>query len=74
MVFNKMEDTINWEEIKIKLDFDNENDTDKIGDLWYINQSSDIHAVKILGEYNDSQLNFQNTKYVFDQQRKTFVI
>ncbi len=30
MILNKREDAINWEEMKIKLDFNNENDTDKI--------------------------------------------
>ena len=30
MIFNKREDIINCEESKIKLDFNNENDTDKI--------------------------------------------
>jgi len=69
MIFNKREDAINWEEIKIKLDFnnENENDTDKIRYLGYINQNSDIPAVKFLGVYIDSQLNF---KYHIEYLRK----
>ncbi|MCP4052884.1 MAG: reverse transcriptase family protein, partial [Mesoflavibacter sp.] len=69
MIFNKREDTINWEEIEIKLDFNNENENDinKIRKLGYINQNSDIPAVKFLGVYIDSQLNF---KYHIEYLRK----
>ena len=69
MIFNKREDTINWEEIDIKLDFNNvnENDINKIRNLGYINQNSDIPAVKFLGVYIDPQLNF---KYHIEYLRK----
>ena len=61
MIFNKKEDTINWNDLNIKLDFNNvnENDPDKISCLGYINQSSDTPAIKFLGVYIDPQLNFK---------------
>lgn len=67
MIFNKREDTINWEEIEIKLDFNNENENDinKIRNLGYINQNSDIPAVKFLGVYIDSQLNFKISRSMY---------
>ena len=69
MIFNKREDSITWEQIKIKLDFnnENENDTDKIRYLGYINQQSEIPAIKFLGVFIDSQLNF---KYHIEYLRK----
>ena len=69
MIFNKREDSITWDQIKIKLDFnnENENDTDKIRYLGYINQQSEIPAIKFLGVFIDSQLNF---KYHIEYLRK----
>ncbi len=59
MIIKKKEVTINWDEIKIKLDFWMRTEmipTDKIRYWGHTNQNSDIPAVKFLGVYIDSQL------------------
>ena len=69
MVFNKNENTIDWNSLNIKLNFNNENefDPDKIKVLNYINSSSNIPAIKFLGVFIDPSLNF---KYHLEHLRK----
>ena len=67
MIFNKKESTINWEDITINLDFNNEgnNDVNLIKKVGYINSESDVPAVKFLGIYLDTKLNFDyHIKYI----------
>ena len=67
MIFNKKESSIKWEDITINLNFNNEGNNDKnlIKKLGYINSESDVPAVKFLGIYLDSKLNFEyHIKYI----------
>ena len=61
MIFNKKENSIIWDEIDIKLNFNNENENnpENIKSLGYVNLSSEIPAIKFLGVYIDPQLNFK---------------
>ena len=64
MIFNKNENSINWDTINVKLDFnnDNENNPDNIKYLGYINQNSATPAIQFLGVFIDPQLNFKYHK------------
>ena len=67
MIFNKKENSINWDDIIINLNFNNggENDQNLIKKLGYINSESNIPAVKFLGIYIDNKLNFEyHIKYI----------
>ena len=67
MIFNKKESSIKWEDITINLNFNNEGNDDEnlIKKLGYINSESDVPAVKFLGIYLDSKLNFEyHIKYI----------
>ena len=61
IIFNKQEKSINWEELNIYLDFNNnnENKTDLKKQLDFINTKSKIPAIKFLGVYIDPLLNFK---------------
>ena len=69
MIFNKNENTIDWNALNIKLNFNNENefDPEKIKILNYVNSSSNIPAIKFLGVFIDPSLNF---KYHVEHLRK----
>ena len=69
MVFNKKENTIDFNSLNIRLNFNNENEFDplKIKHLSFINSNSDIPAIKFLGVYIDPGLNF---KYHIDYLRR----
>ena len=69
MIFNKKENTVDWNSLNIKLNFNNDNEADpeKIKQLSYVNSKSDIPAIKFLGVYIDSALNF---KYHIDYLRR----
>ena len=60
MIFNKNENTIDWNALNIKLNFNNENefDPEKIKILNYVNSSSNIPAIKFLGVFKYPSLNF----------------
>ena len=69
MVFNKKENTIDFNSLNIRLNFNNDNeyDTLKIKTLSFINSNSEIPAIKFLGVYIDPSLNF---KYHIDYLRR----
>ena len=67
MIFNKNESSIDWDNISINLNFNNDgsNDENLIKKLGYINSESTIPAVKFLGVFIDSKLNFEyHIKYI----------
>ena len=67
MIFNKQESSINWNEIKIQLNFNNmnENKPELITNLGYINSNTESKAIKFLGVYIDPKLDFKfHIKYV----------
>ena len=72
-IINKNENSINWDTINVKLDFnnDNENNPDNIKYLGYINQKRATSANKFLGVFIDPQLNF---KYHINFLKKIFHI
>ena len=69
MVFNKKENTIDFNSLNIRLNFNNEDQSDplKIKNLSFINSNSEIPAIKFLGVYIDPELNF---KYHIDHLRR----
>ena len=69
MVFNKKENTIDFNSLNIILNFNNEDQSDplKIKNLSFINSNSEIPAIKFLGVYIDPELNF---KYHIDYLRR----
>ena len=73
MVFNKKENTIDFNSLNIRLNFNNENQSDplKIKNLSFINSNSEIPAIKFLGVYIDPELNF---KYHIDYLKRKISI
>ena len=69
MIFNKREDTIDWEDINVFIDSnnDNENNPELIDKIGVVNSRSKIPAIKFLGVFIDSNLSF---KYHIDFIRK----
>ena len=69
MVFNKKDNTIDFNSLNIRLNFNNEDQSDplKIKNLSFINSNSEIPAIKFLGVYIDPELNF---KYHIDYLRR----
>ena len=69
MIFNKKEDSIVWEDINVYLDSNNasENNPELISKLSFINSQSQTPAIKFLGVFIDSNLNF---KYHIEYVRK----
>lgn len=61
MIFNKNESNINFDNINIILDNNNENESDenKLTKLSYVNSNSEIPAIKFLGVFIDPKLNFK---------------
>lgn len=61
MIFNKREDSIDWNETRVVLNFNNgdENDLNLITKLEYVNSKSDEPAIKFLGIFIDPQLTFR---------------
>jgi hypothetical protein len=69
MIFNKREDTIDWEDINVFIDSnnDNENNPELINKIGVVNGRSKVPAIKFLGVFIDSNLSF---KYHIDFIRK----